>query len=65
MTETAYTQGYRAGIAYEQERMCKLLDQYILENPKPIQEALRRRFAFVRGLINDKDAWKNIKDDNK
>jgi hypothetical protein len=65
MTDSPYTEGYRAGIAYEQNRLCELLDKYIMENPKPIQETLRRRFAFVRGLINDKESGQNIKKENK
>lgn len=55
--ETEYTKGFRAGIAFEQERLGKLLDEYIMNCSEPNREMVRRRFAFVRGLINDKDAW--------
>jgi hypothetical protein len=65
MSDTKYTEGFKAGIAYEQMRMGRLLDEYISDNPKPMQETLRRRFAFVRGLINDKEAWQVIEGANK
>jgi hypothetical protein len=58
LIHTTTLKAYEAGIRHEQERINKLLDQYIAENPERIQETLRRRLAFVRGLVNDQDAWK-------
>jgi hypothetical protein len=60
MTERELDAFWR-GTEAEQDRINKLLEQYIAENPKPIQEALRRRLAFVKGLVNDKDAWNFVK----
>lgn len=60
--DTPYTQGFKAGIAFEQQRLGKLLDEYIMNCSEPSREMVRRRFAFVRGLINDKDAWKAVEE---